>query len=733
MIRRWIDQGAKVPDDEAALHRATQFSDHWAFQPIVAACAAKGSRFRVQGSGGGHWDWQFRLMRLLLRSCLSIEHRAIDAEADRVTLIRRLSFDLRGLPPSVEEVDAFVADEGADAYQQLVEHMLESPQYGERWARHWLDQARYADSDGYSDGPRSIWPWRDWVIAALNRDQPFDEFIIDQIAGDLRPGATVDQIVATGFHRNTQHNREGGSDPEQYRVERIADRVSTTSDVLLGLTMGCARCHDHKSDPISQREFYEFFAFFDSSDEPEYYFLLAEQQQSRQQLIESIDELHQQFEQCKADLLEVEPTWEQRLANTPDLPPKIQQILATPTDQRTADQREQLQSAYLELDPEYVEFHTKLEGLRDEDKKMTDSVPSTLIVKELAEPRTTYIHLRGDFLSRGRTVLPGTPAVLPPLTVAGERPTRMDLARWLVSPENPLTPRVTVNRLWQAYFGRGLVETDNDFGTEGIPPTHPELLDWLAVEFVSSGWSLKHMHRLIVTSATYRQSSSARPELHEIDPRNLLLARQSRHRLEAEVMRDAALAASGLLSLKIGGASVHPPQPDGVFEFWDNLSFKWNVSTGEDRYRRGMYTYFWRNAPYPFLKAFNAPDASTACTRRDRTNTPLQALMLLNDEAFVEAAQGLAARVLAEESLTDDEARIEQAFRLCVSRKPSQRELERLGTLLAAERDALPDNAAMLATPAVERFPASTTNKERVAWTSVARALLNVDEFITRE
>ncbi len=728
VIRHWIDQGAKVPQDETAA-QARRTSDHWAFQPVVRPSADHLL---------GEWS-STRTARTPLTNPIDAfiaakcyeNNIAPSAEADRVTLIRRLSFDLRGLPPSVEEVDAFVADDRADVYEQLVERLLESPQYGERWARHWLDQARYADSEGYTnDVPRSIWPWRDWVIAALNRDQPFDEFIIDQIAGDLRPNPTVDQTVATGFHRNTQHNREGGSDPEQYRVERLADRVSTTADVLLGLTMGCARCHDHKFDPISQREFYQLYAFFDNSDEPEYRILTPEQRQQR-------EELQQQIAALEKERHELEQRLREQLPKRTVLEPTTATSPGGATLQTQADhslfvsdeQKKQLEATLLESDAGYVALRKQLDELRGREKQLVEGAPSTLVVQELAEPRTTYIHLRGDFLSRGRQVQPGTPAVLPPLTIAGERPTRMDLARWLVSPKNPLTPRVTVNRLWQAYFGRGLVETDNDFGTQGIQPTHRDLLDWLAAEFVAGGWSLKHMHRLILTSATYRQSSSARPELNEIDPRNLLLARQSRHRLEAEVVRDAALAASGLLSLKIGGASVYPPQPEGVLD----SDRTWNVSTGEDRYRRGMYTYFWRTAPYPFLKAFDAPDSNTACTRRDRTNTPLQALMLLNDEVFVEAAQGLAARVLADQSLADDNARLERAFRLCISREPGESEIRRLGELLTAERAALPDDAAMPVTPAVERFPSGASRKERVAWTSVARALLNVDEFITRE
>jgi hypothetical protein len=564
-------------------------------------------------------------------------------EADRATLIRRASFDLLGIPPTIDEVDAFVADRHPDAYDRLVDRLLASPRFGERWGRHWLDVARYADSDGYTnDEPRVMWAYRDWVIDAINRDLPFDQFTVDQIAGDLLPRRTTEQLIATGFHRNTQHNREGGSDPEEYRVLRVVDRVETTGAAFLGLTLGCARCHSHKFDPITQREFFQVYAFFNSTEEPK----------------------------------------------------------AAVTSR----------------------------GVKT----------TTLVTRELKKPRRTYVHERGDFLEHGPSVAPGVPAVLPPLQAASRRrlPNRLDFARWIVSPTNPLTPRVVTNRWWQHYFGRGIVETESDFGVQAPPRSHPMLLDLLAADLVRRGWSMKGVHRRIVTSAVYRQASTARPELRQIDARNVLLARQSRLRLSAEPIRDASLSAAGLLSSKIGGPSVYPPQPDGVMDLTRNPNRKWIPSKGADRYRRAMYTYFWRSTPHPFLRAFDAPESNTTCTRRDRSNTPLQALTLLNDAAFVEAAQALAERVLREMPDAPDPQRLRVAFRLCLSRHPTESELRTLTELLEAERAELrkPDKPER-APESAPALPAAgdLDRAERSAWISVARVLLNLDEFLTRE
>ncbi len=580
-------------------------------------------------------------------------------EADRATLLRRLALDLTGLPPAPAEIEGFLRDTGTDAYDKLVERLLSSPHFGERWGRHWLDVSRYADSNGYSiDAPRSIWPYRDWVIQAMNRDLPFDQFTVWQLAGDLvdtnsLPAGTYpfEPLIATGFHRNTQINQEGGIDPEQFRVESVLDRVNTTATAWLGITLACAQCHDHKYDPFTQRDYYRFFAFFNST----------------------IDDGHGKSR----------PEGTLELPNRPGHP-------AHPT--------------------------------------------TTLVLRELPAPRETRVFVKGDFTRPAERVTPGLPAALSgslpdtsSITPGGGDParqlTRLDLARWLVGPNQPLTARVIVNRLWQEYFGRGLVETENDFGSQGTPPSHPQLLDWLACELMNPTtpaageaktnlvpWSLKHLHRLIVTSATYRQSSRQRPELTSIDPANRLLARQRRLRLDAEIVRDVALAASGLLDQTVGGPSVFPPQPDGVMNLGQSHR-EWKASTGPDRHRRGLYTFFWRATPYPSLTVFDAADGFSSCTRRLRSNTPLQALTLLNDEAFHECARALAARLLREEP-RDETRRLELAFRLCLSRQPDRAERRRLLTLLREE---------------------GKTGSASDAWTAIARVVLNLDETITRE
>jgi mono/diheme cytochrome c family protein len=739
ILRAWIDAGAKAPAGELA--EAPKATTHWSFRPPLrpAPPAVKDGA------------WVRNPIDRFVLARLDRDGIRPSPEADRVTLIRRLSLDLIGLPPTPQEVDAFVADARPDAYERLVDRLLASPHYGERWGRWWLDLARYADSNGYSiDAPRSIWPYRDWVIAALNADVPFDRFTVEQLAGDMLPGATQEQKVATGFHRNTQINQEGGIDVEQFRVESVVDRVATTGAVWLGLTVGCCQCHDHKYDPLAQREYYQLFAFLNNADEPTMELGTPEELARLRDARARIDGVRKRLKALDPTSAPGEERWEKGL--TTDLrkmlPDDVQAILEVPENGRTAEQKERLSESYRTSDmarhvvaglgnpsPLGVAANWHLGRTRyDLDrqhtalKKAAPPAVTTMVMQERKEPRDTHVLRGGDFLRKGVKVSPGVPSVLHPLTplspggrgVGGEgaAPTRLDLARWLVDPRNPLTARVTVNRLWQHYFGLGLVETDNDFGTQGTPPSHPELLDWLAVQFMASperqrgegAWSLKAMHRLIVTSATYRQSSKARPDLLTLDPRNRLLARQSRVRLEAEVVRDVCLTSSGLLSRRVGGPSVFPPQPDGLYRF-TQIDKNWKASTGPDRYRRGLYTYFWRSAPHPSLTVFDAPDASSTCTRRNRSNIPLQALTLLNDEAHVEFAQALAARVLRE-GPADDAGRLRHAFRLCLSREPTPRERQRLADLLARQERAGDRDAA---------------------WTTVARVLLNLDEFITRE
>jgi len=756
LLTRWVDEGAAAPADEQPEQNV-----HWSFvapvRPALPRVTQHASRIKNP-------------IDAFIFSRLEKERVKPSPEAARATLIRRLSLDLTGLPPAVAEVDAFLNDRSPDAYEKVVERLLASPHYGERWGRHWLDVARYADSNGYSiDAPRSIWKYRDWVIKALNEDMPFDQFTIWQIAGDLLDTNSLspltshlDPLIATGFNRNTQINQEGGIDPEQFRVESVMDRVNTTATAWLGVTLACAQCHDHKFDPFTQREYYQFYAFFNSTIEDGHGKNAPEGMLEIPGENEAADNLQKELEEAEADLDRYLDTkgsevvkWEQSLApeEREKLKAEVKRALQVSFAERTKKQKRAVYAAFHPDDSDFKQRNARLTRLeRNQPKPVT-----TLVMRELEKPRETHIFTKGDFTRPAAKVTPGVPAVMHalhggqasslsrtatdrpsskttgPIAPSNESgtgrmpvlPTRLDLARWIVATNNPLTARVIVNRVWQQYFGRGLVETENDFGTQGSPPAHPELLDWLACEFMrpevgpatsrntqhaTRPWSLRHLHRLIVNSATYRQSSRVRPELAVIDPNNKLLARQNRLRLDAEIVRDVCLTASGLMNDRIGGPSVFPPQPDGVMTLGQSRR-EWKPSTGPDRYRRGMYTFFWRATPHPALMVFDSADGFSACTRRIRSNTPLQALTLLNDEAHHEFAQALAARVL-KEGPKADAARIEHAFRLCLSRPPAKDEHKRLLELLRNE---------------------SVSTDELAAWTAVSRVLLNLDETITRE
>jgi hypothetical protein len=724
LLKRWIDEGAKAPADEVA-QQTGKGSQHWAFQPP--------RRHPVPEVRGQKSEVRNPIDAFILAR-LEKEKVEPSPEADRMALLRRVTLDLTGLLPSPEEVEAFVKDTTPDAYERVVGRLLASPAYGERWGRHWLDAARYADSHGFTiDAARIIWPYRDWVINALNRDMPFDQFTIEQLAGDLLPGATREQLVATGFHRNTLFNQEGGIDQEQFRVDYVVDRVNTTGSVFLGLTVGCCQCHDHKFDPLSQKEYYQLFAFFNSCDEPTIDLPTPEQERQRKAIqarVDGLDRMRKLLDRTSEVGL---AKWEANLTiQAKDmLPPEIQRILDLAPNSREKKQQDELREVYrksdlarhiggaFEVGTPYMratqlsalQFRSTVDRQIAELKKTLPDIPTTLILRERKTPRKTTIMLGGDFTRKGAVVQPATPTVLHAPAAQSQAATRLDMARWIVDPRNPLTARVIVNRSWQQYFGLGLVETENDFGTQGTPPSHPELLDWLAVRFISSGWSMKELHRLIVTSATYRQTSRHRPELATLDPRNRLLARQNRLRLDAEVVRDVALVASGKLVRRVGGPSVFPPQPEGVYAF-TQLNKNWKPSEGPDRYRRGLYTYFWRSAPHPGLTAFDAPDGNTTCTRRVRSNTPLQALTLLNDQAYFELAQALGARCRKEAG--DDAGRIRRLFHICLGREPAASEEKAITRLLARQRT-------------------KENSDEALAWSMVARVLLNLDEFITRE
>ena len=665
LLRAWIDQGAVWPD-------GAENAKHWAYLK-----PAHDKPPQVKNPA-----WVRNPIDNFVLAKLEKSGLKPSPEAPKEILLRRVSLDLIGLPPSVQEIDAFLADRSPNAYEKVVDRLLASPHYGERWARPWLDLARYADTNGYEkDARRSIWPYRDWVINALNADMPYDRFTIEQIAGDLLPNASESQKIATGFNRNTMLNEEGGVDQEEQRWLTIVDRVGTTASVWLGTTLQCAQCHNHKYDPFTQKDYYRFFAFFDHTTEPILEMLTPAQEAQRKTL------------QTQVAALEAE-------VKKPDTD---KAALAASTA-KLADLKKQLDGVH---------------------------APTTLVMEEKADGQvpSTYTHVKGAYLSKGEKVTADVPAALNPFP-AGRPRNRLGLAYWLVDENNPLTARVEVNRIWEQYFGRGIVETSEDFGTQGQRPTHPELMDWLATELMRRHWSLKAIHRLIVTSATYRQSSRVTPGLLARDPLNRLLARGPRFRMEAEMVRDAALSVAGLLSLKIGGPSVFPLQPDHIWDIPYNGD-QWVTSTGEDRYRRALYTFWRRTSPYPEFLTFDATSREFCTVRRIRTNTPLQALTTLNDPAFFEAARGLARRAL-QEGGKDPAAQITYAFRLCAARRPTLFERTRLAGLYNAERkryQADKEAAQKLAGGP----PDQPDLPQTAAMTVVANVLLNLDETLTKE
>jgi len=746
ILRAWIDQGARFP--AAMVSKANrQKTKHWAFEPIAtpALPAVKNTA------------WVRSPIDAFVLAKLESKRIAPSIEADRRTLLRRLNWDLIGLPPTPAEVSEFEADTRPDAYQRQVDRLLAAPQFGEKWARGWLDQARYADSDGYEkDWVRPYaFRWRDWAINAINQDLPFNRFTIEQIAGDLLPNSTVEQRVATGFARHTLTNREGGIDDAQFRFEGTLDRANTVSTVFLGLSMGCAQCHDHKYDPISQRDYYSLFAFFDNAEEVDidapragelgpWLRGRAEYQAKRDALL------------AEYKVAELQAAWEKDILYTIahpgertdwdlawDCVNKLTEggdggkIVRIPAAERTPRERDIVTDHFVKNyhfavgNKRYKEL--KLDVATKTLAKLKTDYPQLTQAMTLAEnpkPQPSFLRVRGDYKTNGIEVQPATPAVLPGLQKSGKL-TRLDLADWLVAEENPLTARVAANRVWQELFGSGLVKTTDDFGTRADLPEHPELLTWLADNFRRLGWSRKQLIRGIVLSSTYRQASHARPDLQDIDPDNQLLARQVRLRLTAEQIRDGALAASGLLAKTIGGPSIRPPIPAGVMEMsygsrgWGD---GWKVSEGEDRYRRGLYIQFLRTSPYPQLMTFDAPKATAAQCKRDRSNTPLQALNLLNDPVFVEAAQSLAVSIVSQPA----KERLDWAYRRALGRIPSAKESARMMAYFTEQQRLLSDDTK--AQTALAPFvPPSATRLETATWTGLASVILNLEEFITRE
>ena len=708
-LTRWIDDGATWPATASAAR-------HWAWEPVT------------------HPDGD---IDRFVRARLEKEHIAPSAEADRATLLRRASLDITGLPPTPQETAEFLADTRPGAWARQVDRLLASPHYGEKWARYWLDLAHYADSDGFEKDLVRPWAWRyrDWVIDALNRDLPYDRFVSLQIAGDEVPGATAEDRIATGFYRQTLTNREAGVDRREARFDQLVDRVGTTGTAFLGITLRCSQCHDHKFDPIKQRDFYKMLAYFNAADETDidaplpgetgsYLRARPEYEKKRSALLAEyeIPKLQKQWE---ADVLRAmdDPgkllDWDFAVTDIRASFDHADRILHTPAEKRSEQDLRRLTARFLHspgprigADKPVAAFVKEARQKMDELDKDFPAPSMAYVIEDSSDYGAAHIALRGDYKNPGDEVQPGVPAFLPGSDKAA--PTRLALAKWIVSEENPLTARVAVNRIWQELFGRGIVSTSDDFGSQGDKPSHPELLDWLATEYRRLGWSNKALIREIVLSRTYRQASDARPELEKKDPENVLLARQSRVRLPAELIRDEALAVSGLLDTDVGGPSIRPFQPAGVAELGYSVK-KWVESPGREKYRRGVYIHYQRATPYPFLVNFDEPDSTLACTRRRTSDTALQSLDLMNDPVFFEAAAALANRIETE-AQGDFSARLGFAYRLVVNRAPSAKETARL--------------AAYYDTQSGIR----AKDPEAIApWMGVSRILLNLDEFITRE
>ncbi|MBX3438404.1 MAG: DUF1553 domain-containing protein, partial [Planctomycetaceae bacterium] len=733
LLKQWVAAGAP-------------WGDHWAYvapeRPALPAVSDPG--------------WGNNAIDAFILARLESVRLVPGPEAARTQQLRRVTLDLTGIPPTIQELDAFLADDSPDAYERAVDRLLATPRYGERMAWEWLDAARYSDTSGFQGDPeRTMWPWRDWVIDALNADMPFDQFTVEQLAGDLLPEAARSQQVATGFCRNNMHNGEGGRIPEETRIENVFDRAETLATVWLGTTLTCARCHDHKYDPLSQREYYQLFAFFNNTTEegggfrggripPVMALPTAEQATELNALdltIAAVTSAVTAWERDHAESLTAQADEPSGVSGDPAtasesqsaaIPDDVRSALAKGVGERSSEELKLLIDHFKTEHPTYSEQLQSLKDTRERRSRIQGQVVEMMVMDVRAEPRETFILDRGAYDKPGERVTAAIPARLPELP-AGRNADRLALAEWLVDPGHPLTARVTVNREWQRFFGVGLVRTAEDFGSQGERPSHPELLDWLATEFLRTGWDVKALHRLFVTSATYRQSSRVTPELQERDPKNQLLARGPRYRMPSWMLRDQALALGGLLNETQRGPSVKPYQPAGI---WDEATFgkkTYVQDHGGDLYRRSLYTY-WRRIVGPTM-FFDAAKRQTCEVNALRTNTPLHALTTMNDITYVEAARAMAQCVLTNGGVAD-ESRVVHAFRSATSRHPTAEEqsilIERFHSL--AEKYAA-DSAAAAQLLNVGESPrdASINVAEHAAMTALCLMILNLDETLTRE
>ena len=717
LLSRWIDEGAK-------------FDQHWAF--------VKPLRPEVPKVKNAEWN-QNPIDAFIFQT---LEKQGLNpaVEVDRITLIRRLSFDLLGLPPTPEEVDAFVKDTSANAYEKLIDKLLASKHFGERMAVFWLDAVRYADTAGYhSDNHRDVYLFRDWVISSFNNNLPFDQFTVDQIAGDLIPNASTDQKVASGYNRMLQTTEEGGAQAKEYTAKYAADRVRNTSSVWLGSTMGCCECHNHKYDPFLTKDFYRFAAFFADVQETavgrqaQTSLPTGEQEKEIKQLDGELAKLKTELGKPSKEIDEAIPKWEAKVKKEEykGLPKPV--VDALKSEKRNEAQTKVIADHYRSVAPELDSLRKQIAGVQSKRDALSKTIPSTLVTTS-ANPRMVRVLPRGNWQDdSGEVVTPGVPAFLASLETKN-RATRMDLAKWFTSPENPLVSRVFVNRLWKLVFGQGIVRSLEDFGTQGTLPTHPELLDFLATEFIEQKWNTKEMLKRMVMSKSYRQVSFAPKAVQEKDPGNLWLARQNRFRLDAEFVRDNALSVCGLLTDKIGGPSVKPYQPSGYWAFMNFPTRDWANDKGTDQYRRGLYTYWCRSFLHPSLAAFDAPSREECTVERPRSSTPLQALVLLNDPTYVEASRVLAQKILQEGGKTTPE-RLNYAYRKVVSRLPKPDELKILEELLQKhlkEFQANKSGAEKLLAVGQSPRVANLDPIELAAWASISRVILNLHETMTR-
>ena len=745
-LRRWVQEGAP-------------WTNHWSFEMVKAPVVPRENL--AAGTVSNPID-------AFVLSKLQSQGLSQSPKETKEKLLRRVSLDLTGIPPSLHDVKEFLNDDSHTAFETVVDRLLNSIHFGERMAMPWLDLARYGDTSGYhNDSLRDMWLWREWVINAFNSNKPFDQFTIEQLAGDLVPEASIQQKVASGFHRNVMTSDEGGLIDAEYRNLYVVDRIATTGVTWLGMTVACAQCHDHKYDPITQADFYKLYAFFNNVPENgkdgvrdrnpmPYLRIISESEEEQLALHErNLIDANRKLSELTKELPEKQQVWEREFVSgksQTELPSassnlsldekggsveckEIVGLAAIPAADRSQKQKEQLEKYFRQTQvPDFAVLQKSVDDLKKIKEDYERTLPNTMVMSEMEKPRDTFIKVRGNYDQDGTKVESAVPAFLPQIAKpVDDKPlNRLSLAKWLVAPEHPLTARVTVNRWWAMLFGTGIVKTLNDFGAQGERPSHPELLDWLATDLMRD-WNTKRVLKQIVLSATYQQSSQVSATLLARDQENRLLARGPRQRLDAEILRDNALAIGGILNPTIGGKSIKPSQPEGTWEINEMSGYKYEKSQGADLYRRGLYVYWRRSTVYPSFVTLDAPTREFCVSQRAKTSTPLQSLVLMNDPVFVEAARAFAQRILAEPNL-DDTARVVFAWRLALTRSPNAAERSILTRMLEQQQTTYRnDMEAAMRLVAIGDLPkpANLDDRELAAWTAFSNVILNLNETIS--